>query len=182
MEHITQVCSMCSKLQVSRIRLCWCRQTRSVLSLHIRSRRGVAEALATLVALPVFLIFAGFLLYFGRLLYIKAAVEDAAAAGARWATTSLSGALGCAQAREAMQLVFNGYYANGYYANLAGFDYNVQPLTAWGRRGVARITVQYRLRQTDVPIFGALLGNRIVSTQYDVPIDTFNNRYAWTSC
>jgi hypothetical protein len=138
--------------------------------------------LATLVALPVFLIFAGFLLYFGRLLYIKAAVEDAAAAGARWATTSLSGALGCAQAREAMQLVFNGYYANGYYANLAGFDYNVQPLTAWGRRGVARITVQYRLRQTDVPIFGALLGNRIVSTQYDVPIDTFNNRYAWTSC
>jgi Flp pilus assembly protein TadG len=77
--------------------------------LHIRSRRGVAEALSTLVALPVFLIFAGFLLYFGRLLYIKAAVEDAAAAGARWATTSLTGAQGFTQAREAMQLVFNGY-------------------------------------------------------------------------
>jgi hypothetical protein len=151
--------------------------SRHALCLHVRSRRGVAETLATLVALPVFLVFVGFLLYFGRLLYIKATVEDAAAAGARWATTSLSGAQGCAQARQAMQLVFNGYYANPN-----GFDYSVQPLTSWGRRAVARITVQYRLRQTDVPIFGMLLGNRVVSTQYDVPIDTFNNRYAWTSC
>lgn len=147
------------------------------LAICLRSRHGISDPLSTLLALPVFLIFIGFLLYFGRLLYVKAAVEDAAAAGARWATTSLSGAQGCAQAREAMQLAFSGYYADP-----AGFEYAVEPLSAWGRGAVARVTVSYRVRLADVPIFGPLLGNRAVSTRYDVPIDAFNNRYAWSAC
>lgn len=144
---------------------------------QLRSRRGVADALATMVCFPVLLVVVGFMLYYGRALYVRAAVEDAATVGARFAVTSLSGAQGCRQAREAMQLVFDGYYVNP-----SDFGFSVQPTTAWGRGRAARVTVSYRLDQSPVPLFGALLGNLTLKASYDVPIDPFNNRYEWTSC
>ena len=70
----------------------------------------------------------GFMAYFGRALYARAAIEDAAAIGARWAATSLTGKKGCEQARAAMALSLQGYYLDPSGASLS-----VQPLGAWDR-------------------------------------------------
>lgn len=145
--------------------------------MKLRSRAGIAEPLATIVCFPLLLIIVTFMLYYGRALYAKAAVEDAATVGARWAATSLSGAQGCRQAREAMQIVFDGYHVDP-----SAFTYSVRPVAVWGRGLSARVTVGYRVDQTPVPIFGPLLGSVRVQTSYDVPIDAFNNRYAWSAC
>lgn len=147
------------------------------MTLRLRSRRGIVEPMAMIVCFPVLLIVVAFMLYYGRALYAKAAVEDAATVGARWAVTSLSGAQGCRQAREAMQVVFDGYYVDA-----GGFSHGVSPVVVWGRGLNARVSVRYRVNQAPVPIFGALPGNLQVSTSYDVPIDKFNNRYEWATC
>lgn len=145
--------------------------------LSLRSRRGVVEPLATLAAVPMFMVAICFTLYFGRALYAQAAVEDAAAVGSRWATTSLSGIRGCQQTQQAMRLV-----AAGYYLDPAGFGFSVRPIATWGRSTRANVRVTYQLNQSSVPIFGPLLGNVPLQSHYTVPIDPFNNRYEWTSC
>ncbi|MCL5998678.1 MAG: pilus assembly protein [Chloroflexi bacterium] len=147
--------------------------------IDLRSRRGLAELLSTLVALPLLLLVIAFILYFGRALYAKAAIEDAAAVGARWAGTSLGGQQGCRQARESMAKVFQGYYIDP-----AGATVSVRPVTLWGRGTRALVDVRYNVSQRRVPILGPLLGDVTVKTQYSVPIDTFNNRYdyGWLPC
>lgn len=147
--------------------------------IDLRSRRGLAELLSTLVALPVLLLAIAFMLYFGRALYVKAAIEDAAAVGARWAATSLGGQQGCQQAREAMAKVLQGYYIDP-----AGTTVSVRPVTLWGRGTRAVVDVRYNVSQRQVPILGPILGDLTVKTQYSVPIDTFNNRYdyGWLPC
>ena len=92
--------------------------------IHLKSRRGVAEVLSTVLAIPIFLILIGTLMYFGRALYAKAAVEEAASGGARWAATSLSGQQGCAQVREAIATTLRGYYLDP-----SGASVQVQPVT-----------------------------------------------------
>jgi Flp pilus assembly protein TadG len=148
-------------------------------SIDLRSRRGIAELLSTFVALPVLLLAIGVILFFGRAMYAQAAIEDAASVGARWAATSLSGQKGCQQAREAMNRVLQGYYVDP-----GGAQITVRPVSLWGRGTRARVQVQYTVGQGRVPILGALLGDTTVRTQYDVPIDTFINRYSygWMSC
>ena len=101
--------------------------------INLRSRRGLSEMFTLVLALPFFIALIGLLLYFGRALYVKAAIEDAAATGARFATTSLSGHKGCVQALEAMQLVLAGHTLD---PNVARFD--VRPLQAWGVAPVQR--------------------------------------------
>ena len=145
--------------------------------LQARSRLGVASSFATVMAVPVFIVFVGFIVYFGRLLYVRAAAEDAAATGSRWAVTSLSGLQGCSQAREVMQKVFDGYNIDP-----AGWRFSVASTTQWGRGRMAEVVVSYGLNQAGVPIFGALLGNPSVTTRYVVPIDAWNNRYVWSNC
>jgi len=148
-----------------------------MLYLSLRSRRGIVEPLATLVAVPMFVTAICFTLYFGRALYAAAAIEDAAAAGTRWASTSLSGTRGCQQTRQAMRLVMAGYYLDP-----AGFRFSIRPVVTWGRGTVADVSVSYQLKQGNVPLFGPLLGDVPLQSHYRVPIDAFNNRYEWTSC
>lgn len=146
---------------------------RRVPVLNLRSRRGMSGLLSTLLFIPLMLLMIGMTLYFGRALYAKAAIEDAASAGARFAATSLSGSQGCAQARAAVFDVLAGHYLDP-----AGASLSVRPVTVWGRGTQAQIDVTYTVGQARVPIFGALLGNTQVRTRYRVVIDTFNNRYA----
>jgi Flp pilus assembly protein TadG len=119
------------------------------------------------------------MLYFGRALYAKAAVEDTASVGARWAATSLSGEQGCRQSRQALTTVLQGYYLNP-----AGAHVTVRPVGAWGRGARAEVLVTYNVSQRGVPILGPLLGDSIVRSHYLVPIDAFNSRYddAWRAC
>lgn len=145
--------------------------------LLLRNRRGIVEPLATLFAVPMFMAAICFTLYFGRALYAAAALEDAAAAGARWVSTSLSGTRGCQQTQQAMRLVIAGYYLDP-----AGFRFSVRPVATWGRGTMADVNVSYQLRQSNVPLFGPLLGDVPLQSHYRVPIDAFNNRYEWTSC
>lgn len=147
--------------------------------INLRSRRGVAEVLSTILAIPIFLILIGTLMYFGRVLYAKAAIEEAASGGARWATTSLSGVQGCAQVREAIATTLRGYYLDS-----AGANVQVQPLTTWGRGTQALIRVSYRVSQRSVPILGLLLGDTPVQTEYRVTIGPYLNRYSngWLVC
>ena len=147
--------------------------------IHLKSRRGVAEVLSTVLAIPIFLILIGTLMYFGRALYAKAAVEEAASGGARWAATSLSGQQGCAQVREAIVTTLRGYYLDP-----SGASVQVQPVTTWGRGTQALIRVTYRVGQRSVPILGPLLGDTPVRTEYRVTIDPYLNRYSngWRAC
>ena len=147
--------------------------------LNLRSRTGLSGLLSTLLFIPLLVLMSGMLMYFGRALYAKAAIEDAAAAGARFAATSLSGEQGCAQAREAVFSVLAGHYMDPGAASIS-----VRPVTTWGRGTQARVEVGYSVGQARVPIFGALLGDTQVRTRYWVVIDAFNNRYAngYQSC
>lgn len=151
----------------------------TVQPISIRSRSGVAEVLSTILAIPIFLILIGTLMYFGRALYAKAAIEEAASGGARWAATSLSGVQGCAQVREVIATTLRGYYLDP-----AGASVQVQPLTTWGRGTQALIRVSYRVSQRSVPILGPLLGDMPVRTEYRVTIDPYLNRYSngWLVC
>ncbi|NJM40714.1 MAG: hypothetical protein HC853_08050 [Anaerolineae bacterium] len=149
-----------------------------VINLH--SRRGIAEVLSTILAIPFFAILIGFMAYFGRALYAKAAIEDAAATGARWAATSLSGRKGCQQAREAMRLVLEGYALDANSARL-----QVKPVnTGWGRGVQAEVRVTYKLSQSNALFFGRLLGDATLTTHYRVAVDRYNNRFAngWQPC
>lgn len=143
-------------------------------SINLRSRRGIAEVLSTILAIPFFAILIGFMAYFGRALYSKAAIEDAAATGARWAVTSLSGRKGCAQAREAMLLALSGYALDPVGAKLS-----VKPIVGgWGRGTQAEVSVAYKLSQSNVLFFGRLLGDSNITTRYRVVVDRYNNRFA----
>lgn len=139
----------------------------------LQSRRGFSEALSTILSLPVLLVIVGMMIYFGRALYAKAAIEDAAAAGARFAATSLSGQQGCSQAQAAVVQTLQGHYLDP-----AGAAVSIRPNAAWGRGAQALVEVSYQVGQSRVPIFGALLGPTHVHTRYVVRIDAYNNRYA----
>ena len=148
--------------------------------INLRSRRGIAEVLSTILAIPFFAILIGFMAYFGRALYAKAAIEDAAATGARWAVTSLSGRKGCTQAKEAMQLALKGYALD-----VNGAALSVKPISGgWGRGTQAEVRVTYKLSQSNVLFFGRLLGDSTITTQYRVVVDRYNNRFAngWQAC
>jgi Flp pilus assembly protein TadG len=139
----------------------------------LRSRHGFSEALSTILSIPVLLVIVGMMIYFGRALYAKAAIEEAAAAGARFAATSLSGQQGCAQAQAAVIQALRGYYLDPN-----GAAVSIRPRTVWGRGAQALVDVSYHVGQSRVPIFGALLGPTHVQTGYVVRIDAYNNRYA----
>lgn len=139
---------------------------------NLHSRRGFSEALSTILSIPVLVVLVGMMIYFGRALYAKAAIEDAAAAGARFATTSLSGQQGCAQAQAAVMQVLQGHYLDP-----SGAVISIRPAAAWGRGAQALVDVSYRVGQSRVPFFGALLGSTHVRTRYVVRIDAYNNRY-----
>jgi hypothetical protein len=147
--------------------------------LCLRSRHGSGELLSILIATPMVLIIIGMLMYFGRVQYVRAALEASGVAGARFAATSLSGAKGCDQAREAIRLTLAGYHLD---PDAASFE--VKPVTSWGRGRRARITLGYGIRQANAPIFGPLMGDSQVKTSYEVTIDAFNNRYSngWQAC
>lgn len=148
-------------------------------SLNLKSRRGAAELMTTILAIPLMTIMIGLLLYFGRALYAKAALEDAAAAGARFAVTSLSGEKGCRQAREALLLTLQGYHLN-----VADAQFTIAPTAAWGRAARVRVVASYTVNQQIVPIFGLFMGNTTLRTMYEVRVDAFNNRYSngWRPC
>lgn len=147
--------------------------------LSLRGRRGIGELVSTFVAIPLLVFFIGLIVYAGRALYLRAALEDAAAAGARWAATSLSGAQGCRQAREAVQRALEGYYINPAPARIS-----IQPVALWGRGSRARVSVEYDLDQSVAPVFGRLLGNMTQRVQYFAPLDSWNARhsYGWQPC
>ena len=145
--------------------------------IDLRSRRGTVELMSTILAVPVFVIAIGLLLYYGRALYVQAALEDAAGVGARWAPASLSGEQGCQQAREALTLTLGGYYIDA-----SRVRFSIRPLAAWARDARAEVRLSYRVDQSAVPVFGALLGDITAGARLSVPIDTFNNRYAWSEC
>ena len=149
-----------------------------------RSRRGVAELLSTLMAVPVFAIFISLLLYFGNALYARAAIEDAAIAGSRFAVTSLSGDQGCEQARDVIAQVLKGYGADRKAVSwlVAPLDHNYK--RARTRDDKIQIEMSYEVDQRDVPIFGELLGNYTAQTNYVLIVDRNTNRYwnGWKPC
>lgn len=149
------------------------------MRITFQSRRGLSEMFTLVLALPFFLALIGLLLYFGRALYVKAAIEDAAATGARFATTSLSGRKGCTQALEAMQMVLAGHAIDPSAAQI-----DIRLLQVWGRGTRAEITVAYSVDQSWVPIFGPLLGNPNIHTRYEVVIDPYLSRFSngWMTC
>ncbi|NJM39292.1 MAG: hypothetical protein HC853_00265 [Anaerolineae bacterium] len=146
-------------------------------------RAGITDLLEVVVIFPALTLMIFLMVYLGRAWYVRAALEDAAAAGARWAPTSLSGTQGCAQARRAMNEVISKYHLNP-----AGAEFNITldstSLGRWGRGARAIITAQYRIDQSVVPVAGAKWGNPTISTRLVVPVDYFNNRYTngWEVC
>jgi Flp pilus assembly protein TadG len=145
--------------------------------INLSSDHGFIELLETVLAIPVLLILVATIWYFGRVWYTRAAVEDAAGVGARWAATSLMGAQGCRQAREAMQQTLAGYALNASAAHIS-----VRPQAAWGRGQRAVVNVSYIVDQSRVPLLGKVLGNKTVETTLVVPIDRYVNRYGWEPC
>ena len=112
----------------------------------LSDERGVTELLETLLALPVLLILIATIWYFGRAWYARVAVEDAAGVGARWAATSLTGAQGCRQAREAMRRTLDGYFVSPRSTAIS-----VRPQTGWGRGQRALVSVRLTVDQSRVP-------------------------------
>ncbi len=152
---------------------------------NMQSRAGVSEMVGTIAAVPCLAVIAFTLVFYIRAWHARAAVEDTAAVGARWATTSLSGQRGCIQAMQAMDAVIGGYHLNPstavktvYVVNGAGTPTGGR----WGRGYKAVVQVSYVVDQSVVPIVGPLLGNPTITARFVVPIDPFNNRYEWTSC
>jgi len=147
--------------------------------ISLRSRRGVSEMLWTVMAIPFFAIVFSFIAYFGRALYAKAAIEDAAATGARFAVTSLSGQKGCQQAQAAMLEVLKGHYLDP-----AGASLSVVPKAGWGRNASVIVKVSYTVRQPTALFFSKSLGDSRISTFYEVVVDGYNNRYSngWQPC
>ena len=150
---------------------------------NLESNSGITELLEVVVLFPVMGLLLFTMVYFSRAWYVRAAIEDAAAAGARWAPTSLSGAQGCAQARRAMTTVLSKYHLDA-----AGATFSVAPASgsgsSWGRFSKAVVSVRYKLDQSTIAIAGPRWGNPTISTRLVVPVDTFNNRYAngWQVC
>ena len=147
--------------------------------IHFRDRQGEGSVLITVLAVPLFAVLIAFMAYFGRALYARVAVEDAAAAGARFAVTSLSGQKGCEQARAAMRLALAGYRLDP-----AGASFSVRPLVAWDRGARAEVVVSYPVAELPGFYFGPSLGVQIVRARYEVVIDRHMNRYSngWQPC
>ncbi len=147
--------------------------------IKICSRIGAGEALTTVLALPLFAVLLSYLAYFGRVLYARAAVEEAAATGARFAVTSLSGEQGCRQAHEAMATVLQGYALDAAGARLL-----VQPIANWGRGARVEVSVAYHLHQPPTLFFSKSLGDPTLESRYIVVVDTASNRYSngWRAC
>ena len=147
--------------------------------IRIRSRTGAGEAITTIIALPFFAVMLSYMTYFGRALYARAAVEEAAAAGARFAATSLSGEKGCQQAREAMLTALQGHYLDAEGAQLS-----VRPLSHWGRGAQVEVSVTYTLHQMPTLFFSKLLGDPTLQSRYVVVVDSATNRYSngWRAC
>jgi Flp pilus assembly protein TadG len=145
----------------------------------LASRKGLGEIVTTLIAIPFFAVVIGFLAYFGRALVVRGALEEAAAAGARFAVTSLSGQKGCAQAKDAMFRVLQGYQLDPSAAQIA-----IQPITVWGRGERAAVHVAYRVPQSHGLFFMQMLGEPTVRAYYEVVIDRYNNRFSngWLPC
>ena len=144
---------------------------------NLDNDHGMVELVETVLAIPVLLILIATIWYFGRAWYARVAVEDAAGVGARWAATSLSGAQGCRQAREAMQRTLDGYFLSTGAASMS-----VRPQTSWGRGQRALVSVRLTVDQSRVPVIGRALGNKLIQTDLVVPIDRNINRYAWEAC
>lgn len=147
--------------------------------IQIRSRTGAGEVLTTIIAIPFFAVLLSYMAYFGRALYARAAVEEAAAAGARFAVTSLSGEKGCRQAREVMVTALQGHYLD-----VAGARLSVRPLTGWGRGAQVEVSVNYTLHQMPTLFFSKMLGDPTLQSRYVVVVDTATNRYSngWRPC
>lgn len=131
------------------------------------------------MAIPFFAIVFCFIAYFGRALYAKAAIEDAAATGARFAVTSLSGRKGCQQAQEAMIDVLKGHYLDA-----SGASISVIPKAGWGRNASVVVRVSYTVKQPTALFFSRALGDSKLTTSYEVVVDRYNNRYSngWQAC
>lgn len=147
--------------------------------IRMRSRRGEGQVLSTILAIPLFAMLIGYTAYFGRALYARAAIEEAAAAGARFAVTSLSGEHGCQQAQEAMQIVLEGYHLDPASAALV-----VQPLSGWGRGMRVEVTASYPVAALPSLFFSRMLGDPEVRARYEVVVDRYANRYSngWQPC
>lgn len=147
--------------------------------ISLRSRRGMGEVLTTLIAIPFFAVIIGFLATFGRALVVQGALEEAAAVGARFAVTSLSGHKGCAQATDAMRRALQGYRLDP-----AGAQIVVRPLATWGRGERAEVRVSYRVAHLPGLYFGRTLGDPVLRARYEVVIDRYNNRFSngWLPC
>jgi hypothetical protein len=149
-------------------------------TVNLRSREGAASLLSTLVCLPVVVLLIGFAAYFGRAYYAKFAVEEAALAGARFAQTSLGGGRACSQTLAAMRSVASGYAIDPEAAAFA-----VRPLgAATSRTRQIEIRVSYRVDQSIIPVFGALLGDTNARARYVATVDAniSRQRYGWTRC
>ena len=147
--------------------------------IRLRARHGEGAVLASVLALPLFAVLIAFMAYFGRALYARVAVEDAAAVGARFAATSLSGRKGCEQSRQAMRLALSGYWLDP-----AGASFVVRPLNGWDRGTHAEVIVSYQVGALPGFFFTPSLGNSLVRARYEVLIDRYNNRYSngWQAC
>lgn len=147
---------------------------------NIKSRRGVANSVFTVVALPFLLLVIGMIVYFGRWLYVRGAVHDAAASGARWAVTSLGGEQGCNQAKSAVREVLRRHQLDASRARIS-----VQPQQVrWGRGFEAQISVSYSFMNRDAWVIGPMLGDSTATSNYIVRIDDNNSRwnYGWLPC
>ena len=135
--------------------------------------------LSTLLAIPLLAILIGYTVYFGRALYARAAIEEAAAAGARFAVTSLSGEQGCRQAQAVMLTVLQGYHLDPTGAMLT-----VQPMAGWNRNARIEVVVSYQVPALPSLFFSRMLGDPLVQARYEVRVDPYANRYSngWQAC
>ena len=150
---------------------------------NLNSKNGITELLEVVVIFPVMGLIIFAMVYLCRAWYVRAAVEDATAAGSRWAATSLSGAQGCAQARRAIANVMSQYHLDPAKAS---FSVAFDPSSAanWGRSANAIVRVSYGTDQSKVALVGSRWGNVTVRSSLVVPVDAYNNRWTngWEEC
>ena len=145
---------------------------------NLRSHAGMSELIEAIYGFPLVLLIGFTALALGRGWYVRAAVEDAVAVGARWAATSLSGEQGCMQATMAMRTALSGFSLD-----VGAVQISVRPQARWGRGETAVVEVTYHLDQSGLPLVGAI-GSHTIASRLTVPIDRNNNRYenGWRPC
>jgi hypothetical protein len=144
----------------------------------LRSRAGVVEIIETLLAMPVIIALAMTLVAIGRVQYVRLALEEIVGAGARFASTSLSGERGCAQARAAMDEARQNYVLAPSLLTM-----QVSAINNWGRGRQARVTATYNITFEGIPMIRWTYQGQM-RTELIVPVDTYTNRYdqGWTQC